>query len=73
MKTNIASERKRLGITQSELAERVGVNAKTVSNWERHANKMPADKIAELADIFNCSIDYLLCKSDERLKRHAVM
>lgn len=47
------SQRKRIGLTQSELAEKTGVSRSAVYDWE--SGKYPptdANKIAALEDVF---------------------
>lgn len=65
----IASERVRMGLSQEELGRKIGVERKTVSEWERGLY-LPAKRVKQLADFFDCSADYLLRKTDER-KPHA--
>ncbi len=63
---NIASERKRIDVTQAELAARLGVSQRTVSRWEQGRHAPNADEILKMARIFNCTSDYLLGLTDER-------
>lgn len=65
----IASERMRLGMSQTELADHLRVTRVTVSRWERGKNNPSAQMIASLSDLFGCSSDYLLGLSQERLPR----
>jgi transcriptional regulator with XRE-family HTH domain len=60
----IKSERLKLGILQQDLADRLGVSKQTVSHWETGQRNPEADTIKKLADIFNVSADYLLCRID---------
>ena len=39
--------RERLGITQSELARRIGVSVRTVESWEQERRAHPNEKNAE--------------------------
>lgn len=66
MKT-IASERTLIGLSQSELADRLGVSRLTVTRWETGAVLPPTDSLLALSDLFGCSIDYLLGRTKERL------
>lgn len=60
----ISSLRKQSGLTQMELADRLGISFQAVSNWER-GNTMPdISKLPELAEIFGCSMEEIL--GDER-------
>ena len=52
--------RKQSGLTQMELADRLGISFQAVSNWER-GNTMPdISKLPELAEIFGVSIETIL-------------
>lgn len=60
----ISSLRKEKGITQMELADKLGISFQAVSNWER-GNTMPdISKLPELAEILGVTIEELL--GDER-------
>lgn len=52
--------RKRSGLSQEELAERVDVSRQAVSKWELGSAVPTADKLVELADFFGVSLDYLM-------------
>lgn len=56
---NIAAERARKGWSTTELAEKLGVNRKTLYNWE-NAGKIPDVALGKMADLFGVSVDYLL-------------
>lgn len=57
---NLVYFRKREGITQEQLAERLDVSRQTVSKWESAAAYPEMDKILQLCDLFSCSMDTLL-------------
>lgn len=68
MKNNIKSERARLNLSQAALGERLGVSGDVVRNWEDGTT--PINKISlliQMADLFRCSIDYLLGRTDDRI------
>ena len=48
------------GISQKDIAKILNVKTKTYSAWERLENDIPLDKINDLANYYNTSIDYLL-------------
>ncbi|KEH91633.1 XRE family transcriptional regulator (plasmid) [Clostridium botulinum C/D str. BKT12695] len=60
----IKKERIEKGINQPELAKILNVSKQTVSNWENGKRTPDADTLTKLADFFNCSVDYLLGKTD---------
>lgn len=61
------AERKRKGLTQQKLSEMLHVSRGTVAMWEIGRNIPPTEMLAELSEIFNCSVDYLLGKTDTRV------
>lgn len=56
---NIDAERARKGISNEGLAAELGVTRKTLYNWVDKGN-IPASALIQMADLFGCSIDYLL-------------
>ena len=52
--------RKQKGISQEELADRVGVSRQAVSKWESAQSVPDLDKILLLSDYFEVTTDYLL-------------
>ncbi len=56
----ISSLRKEKGMTQLELAERMGVTDKAVSKWERDLSFPDINSIPKLAEIFEVSVDELM-------------
>lgn len=56
----IAANRKRLGLTQEQLAEKLGITAQAVSKWENDQSCPDISVLPLLADIFCISTDELL-------------
>ena len=56
----IVFHRKRLGLTQDALAERMGVTAQAVSKWENDQSCPDIGALPKLAEIFGISTDELL-------------
>lgn len=56
----VSSLRKERGMTQSELAEKMGVTDKAVSKWERDLSFPDINSIPKLAEIFEVSVDELM-------------
>jgi len=63
----IGSERIRLRLSQQDLANRLEISNKTLSQWEQDNSRCPTKYIKQLAEIFDCSADYLLGLSNERM------
>lgn len=56
----IAALRKEKGLTQEQLAEKVGVSAQAVSKWENDVSCPDITLLPLLADLFDVSVDELL-------------
>lgn len=56
----IMTNRKRLGLTQDQLAEKLNVTAQAVSKWENDQSCPDISILPQLADIFHISTDTLL-------------
>ena len=62
----IKAERVMLGMTQTDLAEKMNVQMYTVQRWENGTIDMPVSRLCELADLFGCTTDWLLGRSESR-------
>lgn len=56
---NIKALRKRQGMTQEQLAERLHISAQAVSKWETGQSSPDVDMLPKLAILFNTSLDAL--------------
>ena len=61
---NLVKLRKEAGMSQFELAEKLGVSQQTVSKYEKGTREPDNATLVKLSEIFNCSIDYLLGRTD---------
>lgn len=68
----IASLRKESGLTQSELAEKMGVTDKAVSKWERDVCCPDVSTIPKLAELFEVSVDDLIKFPKRRRQNHSL-
>lgn len=66
---NVASERVRKGMSQDELASALSVNRVTVARWESGSVTPRPEQVCKMADLFGCSTDYLLERTEERVVR----
>lgn len=55
--------RKQKGLSQEQLGERLGVTRQTISKWELGITTPEMDKLIELSDLFQISIDELVGRS----------
>lgn len=67
MAERILELRKKKGISQEELADKIGVSRQAVSKWESDTSYPEPEKIILLSDFFQVSTDYLL-KGDAAAK-----
>ncbi len=63
----IKKERLLLNLSQSELGAKLNVKNSAISNYESDFRVPPADILIKLADVFKCTTDYLLCRTDNSL------
>lgn len=56
----ISEGRKKLGLTQQQFADELGVTRQAVSRWESDLAFPETDKLIKLSEMFGCSTDYLL-------------
>ncbi|HCM91823.1 MAG TPA: hypothetical protein DIS78_04580 [Lachnospiraceae bacterium] len=55
------------GMTQQELADRLGVSKAIISSYEQNKSMPNFNKLIEIARMFNVTTDYLLSHGDEYL------
>lgn len=60
MADRIQALRKAKGISQEELADRIGVSRQAISKWESEQSSPDLEKIILLSDYFEVTTDYLL-------------
>lgn len=54
-------------LKQSELADLLGVSTSAIGSYERCERQPTFELLHEYAKMFNVSMDYILCNSDEKL------
>lgn len=65
-KDRIKELRKEKGLSATQLATEFGKADSSVRTWETGKSKPDADTLVNIAEYFNCSVDYLLGKSNFR-------
>lgn len=58
-KDNLVQIRKLMGLTQEDIADKLGVTRQSVAKWESGESVPDLDKCKQLADIFGVSLDDL--------------
>lgn len=53
-------QRKKAGLTQMEAAKALGVTDAAVNQWETGKTMPTAKRLADVAKLYNCTIDELL-------------
>lgn len=64
----IIAERKKCGMSQEALAEKIGVSRQAVSKWETGDALPEVTKLKALADCFGVTVDYLLDENTDEYK-----
>lgn len=64
--TRIAQTRKEKGMTQLELAEKMGVTDKAVSKWERDLSCPDIQSLPTLAEVLGLSVEELMQGKSEK-------
>ena len=65
---NIIFLRKRNGMTQEALSERINVSRQTVAKWERGESEPDCSSLMRLSTLFNVTIDALVGNVEEDQK-----
>lgn len=58
------SAREKVGLTQKEVAEKLGVDQSAVSFWETGKTHPRASLLMRLARLYGCTVDDLLADQD---------
>ena len=69
----ISTRRKALGLTQDQLAEKLGVTAQAVSKWENDQSCPDITTLPRLAEIFGISVDTLLGRTEQEVVHEATI
>ncbi len=55
---------KNLGLTAKKLSDDTGISTGNISDWKSGRSMPTASKLVILADYLDCSVDYLLGRTD---------
>ena len=65
--TRIAEQRRKMNLTQDQLAEQMGVSSQAVSKWENDLSCPDISLLPSLSDLFGISIDELLRGESQKI------
>ena len=77
--------RNKKGLTQNEMAAKLGVSGQTILNWENGIYEPKINQLIQLADLFGVTIDYLverktninkvneICKELEKISKEEML
>ena len=77
--------RNKSGLTQNEIANKLGVSGQTILNWENGIYEPKINQLIELATLFDVTVDYLIerktnyksvdaiCKELERIPKENII
>lgn len=65
MKNRLRELRLERGLRQVDVAKQLGISAQSLGYYENWVNKPDPETLIRIADFFEVSIDYLLCREDE--------
>ena len=69
----ISTRRRAMGMTQDQLAEKLGVTAQAVSKWENDQSCPDITTLPRLAEIFGISVDTLLGRTEQEVVHEATI
>ncbi len=56
--------RERIGLTQEDIADRVGCSISMISRWEAGRSNIPSERLPELAHAYECRISEIFSEDD---------
>lgn len=62
----LASARQQVGLTQQQLADKLGTVQRVIAHWERAPVALRADQLSALADVLGVSADYLVGRNEPK-------
>ena len=69
----IRSLRKKLKMTQKQMAEQLFIDQSTLATYENRTREIPIDILVKLSKIYGISVDYLFCVSDFAVLDYALV
>ncbi len=70
MRNNLRLLRKKKGYTQIAVQMKTGIEQALLSKFENEERIPPTETLVKLADFYDVSIDYILCRTDNPSVNH---
>jgi len=64
--TRIRAARRNRGLTQDQLAERVGVSRSAVAQWETGRTGQVTGNLSRIAEVLDVNVEYMMSGDDKR-------
>lgn len=71
-KRRLKQLRESAGMTQNELGSKLGITRNAISGYESGTREPDIEKLVLLSDVFDCTLDYLTGKSDNKTNKYSV-
>lgn len=55
-----------MNLSTQEIANKLNVHYTSIQNWENGRRKIDIDKLKDLAKLYDVSLDYITCLTDDR-------
>lgn len=62
----LKKHRKDIGLTQVDIASRLGISQQAYASWESGVKKPTQENLVKIAQVLNVSVDYLVGNSEEK-------
>ena len=62
----LKKHRKDIGLTQVDIASRLGISQQAYASWERGVKKPTQENLVKIAQVLNVSVDYLVGNSEDK-------
>ena len=60
----LKSERKSHGLTQKQVAEKIGVSIRAYQQYEQGMYEPNIERLIALADLYGVTVDFLICRGE---------
>ena len=67
MLTRLKALRRERGLSQQQLALRLGISQQSINKYENHNVEPDISMLSQMADLFDTTVDYLIGRNDERM------